>query len=127
MPPADNTHHLRAATRRRAENARTRAAAALLAMRSAGEPVMPTGLARAAGVARSWVYSQPELLAAIRSAAVPPPSPAGVRATDESWQRRLALAHDRIRELAEENTRLRRQLAVAHGQLRSARTVGAGA
>ena len=41
------------------------------------------------------------------------------RTTDESWQRRLELAHQRIKDLAEENKQLRTQLALAHGQRRA--------
>ena len=41
------------------------------------------------------------------------------RTTDESWQRRLELAHQRIKDLTEENKQLRTQLALAHGQRRA--------
>lgn len=124
MTRADNTHHLREAAHRRAADAKTRTDAALRAMRTAGEPITPTSLARAAGVARSWIYSQPELMTTIRAAAPGPvPQRASVRASEESWQHRLALAHARIRELTAENALLRRQLAVTHGELRAARTV----
>ena len=48
--------------------------------------------------------------------------PAGQRATDASLRARLAAALDRNRQLADENARLRRQLARALGDQRSART-----
>ncbi|MGW6130812.1 hypothetical protein ACWFNE_12375 [Cellulomonas sp. NPDC055163] len=58
-------------------------------------------------------------------AAAPSPAPrqAAAWASEESWQHRVTLAHARIRELSAENTHLRRQLAVTHGELRAARTV----
>ena len=46
--------------------------------------------------------------------------PAGQRSTDASLRARLAAALDRNKQLAEENTRLRRQLARALGDQRSA-------
>lgn len=126
MTRADNTHHLRAAAHRRAQDARARANAALATMRDAGQPITPTSLARAAGVARSWVYTQPDLIAALRAAAPDPSRGLGrprSRASEDSWQHRLTLAHARIRELTAENAQLRAQLAVTHGELRAARTI----
>jgi len=48
--------------------------------------------------------------------------PAGQRATDASLRARLATALDRNKQLADDNARLRRQLARALGDQRSART-----
>ncbi|MQY27289.1 hypothetical protein [Nocardia aurantia] len=47
--------------------------------------------------------------------------PAGQRTGEESWLRRLELAHTRIRELTDEIASLRTQLAVAHGRQRADR------
>ena len=47
--------------------------------------------------------------------------PAGQRATDASLRARLTTALDRNKQLADENARLRRQLARALGDQRSAR------
>ena len=47
--------------------------------------------------------------------------PAGQRATEASLRARLTTALDRNKQLADENTRLRRQLARALGDQRSAR------
>lgn len=44
------------------------------------------------------------------------------RASDESLRRRLALAHQRITQLRNDNQQLREALARAHGQLRPAGT-----
>lgn len=119
---ADNTHHLRTAVAQRQDATRRRATEALAALQADGQPVTVTGLARAAGVSRSWIYSQPELLAQIHSHQHPPrPTLATTAspASDESWQRRLNLAHARIRELTAEVKQLREQLAKTYGQLRS--------
>ena len=48
--------------------------------------------------------------------------PAGQRATDASLRARLTAALNRNKQLADENARLRRQLARALGDQRSART-----
>ena len=83
------------------------------------------GVAQAAGISRSWLYTQPDISSQIRrlrestdAAGVP----AGQRATGASLRARLAAALDRNRQLADENARLRRQLARALGDQRSART-----
>jgi hypothetical protein len=80
-------------------------------------------VAQAAGVSRSWLYTQPDISGQIRrlrqetDGAVP----VAQRAT-EAWLRaRLAAALDRSKQLADENARLRRQLARALGDQRSAR------
>ena len=59
--PADNAHHLRAAAQRRTEQTRHRAVAALRRLDAAGAPVTLDGLAREAGVSRSWLYTQHDL------------------------------------------------------------------
>jgi hypothetical protein len=120
---ADNTHHLRQAVKRRQRNTRQRAVDALTELQQQNLPISVAGLARRANVTRSWIYSQPDLLAAIHNHQ-PPTTTAAARtsATDESWKRRLELAHDRIHDLANEVRLLRNQLARAHGQLRQQHT-----
>ncbi len=92
----------------------------------AGTPVTFAGVAQAAGVSRSWLYTQPDISAQIRrlreSTDGAGAIPAAQRATDASLRARLAAALDRNRQLAGENARLRRQLARALGDQRSART-----
>jgi len=75
-------------------------------------------VAQAAGVSRSWLYTQPDISAQLRrlrqttnDAGSAGTIPAAQRATDESLRARLAAALDRNRQLADENARLRRQLA----------------
>lgn len=116
---ADNTSYLRAAAHARHAAARERATHALAELQSNGTAITVTRLAKAARVARSWLYTQPDLIELIRA-----PAAAAVtvtQSTQESWQRRLELAHARIRELTDENKQLRHQLALAHGQRRADR------
>jgi hypothetical protein len=117
------------AAARRHELTRSKAVQALRELDRAGAPVTFAGVAQAAGVSRSWLYTQPDISSQIRrprekthdagSAGV---IPAGQRATDASPRVRLTTALDRNRQLADENARLRRQLARALGDQRSALT-----
>lgn len=116
---ADNSSYLRAAARSKHEATRQRALAALADLEADGARVTVTALAKAASVARSWIYTQPDLMERIAAAPAHPARPSPARTTDESWQRRLELAHQRIKDLAEENKQLRTQLALAHGQRRA--------
>jgi hypothetical protein len=83
-------------------------------------------------VSRSWLYTQPDLRAEIErlraaSQRVPGgPVPIRQRASDASLLRRLEAANTRSRQLAEENRRLRDQLARALGEQRSARSLEPG-
>ena len=116
---ADNSAHLRDAARSKHEATRQRALAALDKLETDGTQITVTALAKAAGVARSWIYTQPDLMDRITAAPKRPTKSAPTRTTDESWQRRLELAHQRIKDLTEENKQLRTQLALAHGQRRA--------
>ncbi|MGY4771625.1 DUF6262 family protein [Kribbella sp. CWNU-51] len=119
---ADNTSYLAAATQQRTEQARTRAEAALTQLIATRQPITVAGLARAAAVSRSWLYTQPDLLEQLRqrSADQTTHSTTITRASDSSLQRRLELAHQRITQQTEEIHKLRDQLARAHGDLRMA-------
>ncbi|WP_101951303.1 DUF6262 family protein [Mycobacterium sp. 3519A] len=123
---ADNTAQLRAAAQRRHEQTRERTLHALNSLQEQDTKITVSSLARAAGVARSWIYTQPDLVDAIKATNNEPPTairPAPPTASSEaSWQQRLELAHDRIKELTNDNAQLRKQLAVVHGQLRAQRT-----
>jgi hypothetical protein len=126
----DNTAPLVAAARRRHDQARARATRALRDLDHAGTPVTFEAVASAAGVSRSWLYSQPDLrleVERLREATrgTPrPPVPTRQRASDASLHARLEAALHRNRELADENQRLRRQLAHALGHQRSSTTAG---
>jgi len=112
------------AAARRHQLTRARAVQALRELDRAGAPVTFAGVARAAGISRSWLYTQPDISSHIRrlrektdgAGAVP----AGQRATEASLRARLAAALDRNKQLADDNARLRRQLARALGDQRSA-------
>ena len=116
------------AASRRHELTRSRAIQALRELDRAGTPVTFAGVAQAAGVSRSWLYTQPDISSQIRrlrqdtsSAGSAGAVPAAQRATDPSLRARLAAALDRNRQLADDNARLRRQLARALGDQRTAR------
>jgi Family of unknown function (DUF6262) len=121
----DNTAALIHAARRRHELTRAKAIRALRELDHAGTPVTFQAVGRAAGVSRSWLYAQPDIRSEIErlrdttQRAPSPPVPVSQRATGASLLRRLAEASDRNRQLAEENSRLRRQLAHALGDQRA--------
>jgi hypothetical protein len=124
---ADNSHHIIAAARNRHEFTRAKAIQALREIDAAGTAVTFDAVARAAGVSRSWLYTQRDLrteigrLRAARRRSPGEPVPARQRASDASLLQRLEAANERNRQLAEENHQLRQQLARALGDLRAAR------
>jgi hypothetical protein len=118
------------AAARRHELTRSRAVQALRELDRAGAPVTFAGVAKAAGISRSWLYTQPDISSQIRrlrkqtadAAGSAGGIPVSQRATGASLGARLAAALDRNKQLADENARLRRQLAHALGDQRSSRT-----
>jgi uncharacterized protein DUF6262 len=117
------------AAARRHELTRSKAIQALRELDRDGTPVTFAGVAQAAGVSRSWLYTQPDISDQIRrlrektdGAGSAGAIPAGQRATDASLRARLTAALDRSQQLADDNARLRRQLARALGDQRSSRT-----
>src|SRR6266700_6005785 len=117
------------AAARRHELTRSRASQALRELNRASVPLTFAGVAQAAGVSRSWLYTQPDISSQIRRLRRPTGGaggagaiPAAQRATDASLRARLTTALDRNKQLSDENSRLRRQLARALGDQRSART-----
>ena len=126
MPPLDPTATLAAAARARAEQARTRAERALTAAGRAATPVTVAGLAATAGVSRSWLYTQPDLIAAIRRLQQRHPSPERTGpqpATTTSLRHRLDTALARIKQLRADNADLTRRLETAHGEIRRLRHI----
>jgi DNA-binding IscR family transcriptional regulator len=123
---ADNSRHLVAAARQRSAATRERAVRALRHLDTTGRPVTVDAVARHAGVSRSWLYRQPDLLADIDRLRVRTGSSKGIpvrqRASDASVRQRLRTAHERIRILTAENRQLRDQLAAVLGELRSSRS-----
>jgi chromosome segregation ATPase len=118
---ADNSRHLADAARRRSEQTMSRARQALSELQNAGQPVTMTALAARAGVSRAWLYNQAELRQQISALSSTVTQPAATAASDASLRNRLVLAHQRIRELSDDNQQLRGQIAALHGQLRAAR------
>jgi len=117
------------AAARRHELTRAKAVQALRELDRAGAPVTFAAVAQAAGVSRSWLYTQPDISSQIRRLRTSTDGadsagtiPAAQRATSASLRSRLAAALDRNKQLADDNVRLRRQLARALGDQRSART-----
>ena len=123
----DTPAPLALAAARRHELTRARAIQALRELDRAGTPVTFASVAAAAGISRSWLYTQPDIrdqvhkLRAARGRA-PGAIPASQRTTDASLRARLSATLQRNQALAEENTRLRRQLARALGDQRTTRT-----
>ncbi|MFB6781541.1 DUF6262 family protein [Streptomyces sp. NPDC056352] len=124
---ADNSQHIVNAARRRSQYTRAKAVQALRSLDAAGEPVTFEGVAKQAGVSRSWLDGQPDLRAEVerlRAAHRRAPSstlPVRQRASDASLLRRLEAANARFQQLAEENRGLRDQLARALGEQRADR------
>lgn len=118
---ADNAARLAAAARQRHELTRSKAVRALRELDHAGAAVNLQVVARQARISRSWLYAQPDLRADIerlREATRRSPAsaiPAAQRTSDASLLTRLQAANDNNRLLAQENKRLRRQLAHALG------------
>ncbi len=121
----DHVAPIVAAARRRHELTRAKAIQALRELERSGAPVSFAGVAQAARISRSWLYTEPDLAAEIsrlRESTADRPKmpriPARQRASDASLRRRLELAERRIHDLRRDNEQLRRQLAHALGQQR---------
>ena len=129
QPPVHPDHApLAIAAARRHELTRARAIQALRELDRAGAPVTFAAVAAAAAVSRSWLYTQPDIRDQIQrlrtsTSRIPGvPVPSGQRPTDASQRARLTAALQRNQALADENARLRRQLARALGDQRTTRT-----
>jgi hypothetical protein len=121
MPPADNTRFLIKAARNRSQQARTRAELAISAAQRSHTRPSVADIARTAKVSRSWLYTQADLMQALRqlqAQAPAPTKPAGRGASAESLRQRLQAALARNAELRAANTELTRLLEVAHGEIR---------
>lgn len=125
MPPADNTAALAEATRRRSERARSHAEKAITAAQRSGSRTSFAAIAKTAGVSRSWLYTQHDLVTPIWQLQNRQPAtertgaqPASVA----SIQRRLEAALARIKQLRAENSDLARRLETAYGEIRRLRS-----
>ena len=120
---ADNSRHIRQAAERRHELTRSKAVAALRELQNQGGAVTFEAVAAAAGVSRSWLYTQADLRADIiglRDDGGPrqPRTSQRSSASAESLQARLRASLERNRALSTEIERLRHQLALALGHSR---------
>ena len=119
---------LAAAAARRHELTRAKAIQALRELDRSGQPVTFASVAAAAGISRSWLYTQADIrdqiqqLRGTRSQGTAGAVPASQWATETSLRGRLTATLQRNQQLTDENTRLRRQLARALGDQRSSRT-----
>lgn len=122
---ADNSAHVITAAKRRHELTRAKAIKAIRELAQAGTPVSFQTVATRADVSRSWLYTQTDIkteiqkLRDLNAGSRTAPIPTRQRGSDASLRRRLKIANHRIRELADENQRLRRQLAQALGHNRA--------
>lgn len=117
----DNTVLLAKVTQKRSYQARLKAEH-MLGVDPARVYGTVAGFARAAGVSRSWLYTQPDILQRIRTGSRKPASNAS--ASEASLIRRLDVALTRLRELREENAVLRARVEVAYGEIRVLRRQG---
>lgn len=119
----DNSAQIVLAAKRRSEFTRAKAVQAIRQLERAGAVVTFEAVAATAGVSRSWLYGQADLRVEIerlreRTRKAPSSVPIPQQTSDASLRARLQVALDQCRKLAEENGRLRRQLAHALGERR---------
>lgn len=129
MPRSDNAAILRQAAQRRSRDARERAVKTITAAQRSTDPVTIAGIARAAEVSRSWLYTQTDLVAAIDAMKSRTPSPVRTGrqpASSDSLQRRLDAAQHRLTQLRAQNRDLTRRLETAHSEIRRLRIAPPG-
>lgn len=129
---ADNTGHLREAARRKHEECLSRVNAAIREADRLRLPVTVQGVAKAAGVSPSWIYTQPAVYEAVRSRRAeadhrsPTRIPGAEMTGRASQQKRIELLVSRLKEMTEDNQRLRNELGVVHAELRRMRQLQHG-
>lgn len=125
----DPIQRLRQAAQDRHEQTLRRAETALASLARRGQPVTVRGVADAASVSRSWIYTQPRLRAEIDRLRQPRPDkkpsvPASQRATIDSLRQQLHAYREEITRLRTEITSLHEQLARQFGVARTAAITG---
>lgn len=121
MTRADNTINLLRAAADKRDAATRRSVAVIAEFARTGANVSVALVAHSAGVSRSWIYEQADLLAEIdrlRERTAKVPIPVAQRASDESTRQRLESACGEIRRLQAENAILRDQVARTLGEQR---------
>lgn len=126
MPPADNSRFLIEAAKRRHAEARERCEQVIATAASDSATSTVVAIAAAAGVSRSWLYTQSDLLDAIALLKTRPagPGPKVRPASEDFIRRRLETALARNKELRHQVADLSAQLEAVHGELRRTRTLG---
>ncbi len=120
---ADRSEALRTAAKARHDAATARAEAALESFRRQGRPVSFGQLAKTAGVARSWLYRQPELREKVERLRGEPPrksSRDAQRASADSLRQQLHVYREELARARSENASLKEQLARQLGAARAA-------
>jgi hypothetical protein len=113
--------HLADAAAQRASEAEARARHALAELDRAGEQITFAAVARRARVSRQFLYNHHTLrgeIAQLRTSPTRSSSASPVRASENSLRTRLRAALEDNQRLRTELTRLRAELAVAHGRNR---------
>jgi uncharacterized protein DUF6262 len=116
--------HLAHAAARRASDAEARARRALAELDRADEQITFAAVARRAHVSRQFLYNHHALrgeIAERRTSPAPSPSASPERASENSLRTRLRAALEDNQRLRTELTRLRTELAIAHGRNRELR------
>ncbi len=121
----DRIERLRAAAQARHDDTLRRAQTTLRSLARRSEPITIRGVATAAGVSRSWLYRQPQLLAEIDQLRQTRPTrgpsvPASQRASIDSLRQQLHTYRDELARLRAENKALTEQLARHLGDARTA-------
>ena len=114
MNRADNSPSLAQANARRHQAAFAAARHAIDQLRREGKPVNYAAVAHAAGVSRTWLYSQDQirdLISDLRQHEPPAAALTAQRASISSLRQRLDTARAEITRLRTENRSLRDQLA----------------
>lgn len=121
MTRADNTINLLRAAADKRDAATRRTVAVIAEFARTGSNVGVAVVAQSAGVSRSWIYEQADLLAEInhlRERTAEVPIPVSQRASDESMRQRRDTAPTEIQRLQAENAMLRDQVARTLGEQR---------
>jgi hypothetical protein len=124
MPPADNSHFLIEASKRRHREARERTENAIASADRSANRATLVSIAQAARVSRSWIYTQADLVAAIEQLRRQRTSDGPVHkpASTESLRRRLETSLTRNRVARQQIATLTHQLEAAHGEIRRLRS-----
>ena len=120
---AERSQALRSSAAARSIAAEQRARHAITELDRRGQPVTFLAVAAEAGVSARYLYSHPQLRAAIEQLRdeqhnIPSRPPRQPRANDESIRARLRGTLDDNQQLRAENAQLRDELALAHGEIR---------